>query len=90
MVHVNNADEICVKHERSLRTPSDETKMKTDCDQQMAFLSTLKPVATSNNYDDTRDPSKSKTSSILPVKYIPSIDGIQRKNHAGRVRRSIE
>ena len=68
IVLVTNPDEIRVKLERSLRTPLDETKIEPDCDQQMAFLSILQPVASSYDYAGTREPPKSKTSSKLPVK----------------------
>ena len=64
--------------------------MEPDCDQKMAFLSTMKPVASYNHHVGTRKPPKTKTSSILTIKGIPSIPGIQRMVHVGRVRRSIE
>ena len=59
---MNNLDENCLKPERSLLIPLDETKMEPACDQQKAFLSTLKSVASSYDYLGTREPPKSKTS----------------------------
>ena len=87
MVSVNNLDETRVKLERCLRTPLDETKMEPYHDQQMAALSTLKPIASSFDHVGTREPPKTQLSSILPIKVNPSIPGTQRKDH---VRLSIE
>ena len=59
---MNNLDERRVKLERSLRTLLDKTKMGPYYDQQMAFLSTLKPVASSYDNVGTREPPRNKTS----------------------------
>ena len=64
--------------------------MKRDRDQQMAFLSILKPVASSFHHVGTREPPKTKTSPMLPNKINPSIPGNREKDHAYRVRSSIE
>ena len=60
VVPVNNPDERSNKPEQSLRTPLDETKMKPVCDQQMAFLLTLKSIASSFEKVDTRESPKSQ------------------------------
>ena len=64
--------------------------MDPDCDQQMTFLSTLKPVASSYYSVGTHEPPRNKTSSLLPVKNFPLFAGIQRKAHASGVRRFME
>ena len=64
--------------------------MELNCDQQMAFVSTLKLVASSCDHVGTHQLLQIKTIPILPIKVVPSIPGNQRMGHADRVRRSIE
>ena len=59
MMPVVNLDETCVKLERCLRIPLDETMMDPYCEQHMAVLSTLKPVVVSSfDHVGTREPPK--------------------------------
>ena len=90
MVPVNNLDETRVKPEQCLRTPLDETKMEHYHDQQMAVLSTPKPLASSNDHVGTREPPKNQLSSLLSIIVNPSFPGSRRKDHSNHVRRSIE
>ena len=90
MVPVNNLDETRVKPEQCLRTPLDETKMEHYHDQQMAVLSTLKPLASSNDHVGTREPPKNQLSLLLSIIFNPSFPGSRRKDHSNHVRRSIE
>ena len=76
LVPVNNLDEISTKLYRNLRTPPDQSKMEPGCDQQIELLSTLKPVASSNDHVGTSELPKCKTRSILPDKVISRIAGI--------------
>ena len=90
MVPVDNLDETRVKPERCLQTPLDEAKMEHYHDQQMAVLSTLKPMASTYDHVGTREQPKTQLSSIVPNKFNPSIPGTRKKDHANHVRRSIE
>ena len=64
--------------------------MEPDCKQQMAFLSTLKPVANLYNYIAAYEPLKSKTSSLLSLKVDLCVTGSQSKDRADCVRRSFD
>ena len=67
-----------------IRTYNLETNMEPDCDQQMAFLLTRKPVACSNDNVGTRESPRTRERSIWPIKVTTGTAAIQKKDHADR------